>query len=116
MNKNIQQLVSKKSIKIAVYLYSIWFVLNLYILSYSLSHLRRYQLLMDTAVYNAVDNYPMRLKRLRLYADIDLFFPFQSSSLETYYISEFVLYVFVIPVVIFFIVRLFITIGKLLSH
>jgi hypothetical protein len=98
MKKYIQQLVSKKSIKIAVYLYSIWFVINLYALSYGLSHLSKCRLL--------IKDYPKYISQC--YDDIiDLTYPFQSVSLEVYDISEFILYTIVIPVIIISLFRLY---------
>ena len=99
MNKNIQQLVRKKSIKITVYLYSIWFVINLYALSYGLSHLLKCRLLTNIC-------HPSTLREC--YDNIiDLTYPFQSVSLEVYDISEFILYTIVIPVIIFSLFRLY---------
>ena len=98
--------VKSKSAKVVLYVYSIWFSVNLYALSFGLSHpdkskSYRGRVLHDRFFSNEIgkDNTP-------------LFFPFESNSLGTYDVSEFVAYTIVIPIIVFALYRIY----KLTMH
>lgn len=92
----------KKAISIiTAYLYVIWFAVNLYALSYGLAHPKRYVLgpgRRGVAVYGDIDNSSL--------------YPFESSLLGTYDLSEFCLYVIAIPLVLYALYRIIETLRR----
>ena len=88
--------------KITAYLYVIWFAVNLYALSYGLVHPKRYFL------------GPGRRGGGAVYGDINnsSVYPFESSQLGTYDLSEFCLYVIAIPLVLYALYRIIETLRR----
>lgn len=89
--KQIKLSVKSRAAKIALYVYAIWFSLNLYALVWGMIHPNKVGLGFGLAEGGYRD---YRIDNIALY-------PFESTELGTYDGTEFVMYTIVIPVIVF---------------
>ena len=95
--KQIIPSIKGRTTKIVLYVYAIWFSLNLYALVWGMIHPNKVGIGMGLQI-GGYSNYSI--------ANI-AFYPFESTELGTYDGTEFVMYTIVIPMIVFALYKIY---------